>query len=180
MNDVLIKDTTIIDGTKNNKYEADILISEGKIKKIGKLSALKANIVINDANLYTSPGFIDINNHSDTYLTIFTIPTSESLLKQGITTIIGGNCGSSLAPLVNKDIIQSIQKWADIKTINLNWLTMREFLNEVERKKLSVNFATLVGHSTLRRGLIGDEVRNLSTGELSAMKKMLRDAPNEG
>jgi N-acyl-D-amino-acid deacylase len=180
MNDVLIKNTIIIDGTKNNKYEADILISEGKIKKIGKLGALKANIVIDDANLYASPGFIDINNHSDTYLTIFTIPTLESLLKQGITTIIGGNCGSSLAPLVSADIIKTIQKWTDTKDINLNWLNFKEFLEELGKKKIGVNFGSLVGHSTIRRGILKDEFRNLRPKEIKIMKELLKSALKEG
>lgn len=180
MYDIIIKNGTIIDGTGRPMFAGDVGIKEGKIKEIGDLKNEAGLNVIDARGLYVVPGFIDVNNHSDTYWRIFANPELPSLVYQGITTIIGGNCGSSLAPLVNKDIIQSIQKWADIKTINLNWLTMKEFLDEVERKKLSVNFATLVGHSTLRRGMIGDEVRNLSTQELNMMKKMLRDALKEG
>lgn len=180
MYDIIIKNGTIIDGTGKPMFAGDMGIKDGEIKKIGDLQNEASYNVINGKGYYVAPGFIDVNNHSDTYWRIFSNPELESLIYQGITTIIGGNCGSSLAPLVNKNIIASIQKWADIKTINLNWLTMKEFLDEVERKKLSVNFATLVGHSTLRRGLIGDEVRSLSAQELNTMKKMLRDALKDG
>ncbi len=127
-----------------------------------------------------APGFIDVTNHSDTFWRVFLNPDLESLIYQGITTIVGGNCGSSLAPLVSHDIIKSIQKWADIRSVNLNWLKMGEFLGEVENRKLSVNFATLVGHGTLRRGLIGDEIRDFTPSELRAMKEMLKEAMKEG
>jgi N-acyl-D-amino-acid deacylase len=126
MYDILIKNSTIIDGAKNNKYKADIAISEGKIKIVGKLGAVKAETVIDAEDLYTAPGFIDINNHSDTYLTLFTVPSLESLLKQGITTILGGTCGSSLAPLVSAKNLKAVQKWVDIREINLNWLNFKE------------------------------------------------------
>lgn len=187
MYEVLIKNATIIDGTKNRKYRADLAISKGKIKKIGKIPAQgwsasggKAQKIIQADNLYLSPGFIDLNNHSDTYLTLFTIPSLESLLYQGITTILGGNCGSSLAPLVSAETLKSIQKWADISEINLNWLTFKEFLDELDKKKIGVNFASLVGHSTLRRGVIKDEFRTLKPKELKIIKELLRKALKQG
>src|SRR4030042_4370699 len=180
MYEILIKNATLIDGTKNDKRKADIALSAGKIKKIGKLGASKANSIINAENLYAAPGFIDINNHSDTYLTLFTIPGLESLLKQGITTIVGGNCGSSLAPLVSSEILKTVQKWADIREINLNWLTFKEFLQELDKKKIGVNFASLVGHSTIRRGILKDEFRNLKPRELKMTKELLKSALEQG
>lgn len=180
MYDLLIKNPFIIDGAKNRKYQASVAISEGKIKKIGKLRNAKAEKIIQANDLYLSPGFIDLNNHSDTYLTLFTIPDLESMLRQGVTTILGGNCGSSLAPLVEGDTLKSIQKWADISQINLNWLTFKEFLDELEKKAIGVNFASLVGHSTLRRGLLRDEFRVLKPRELEAMKEMLKASLKQG
>jgi N-acyl-D-amino-acid deacylase len=180
MYELVIKNPFIIDGTGNRKYQASVAISEGRIKKIGDLRDVRAEKIIQANNLYLGPGFIDLNNHSDTYLTLLTIPSLESLVRQGITTILGGNCGSSLAPLVKSDTLKSIQKWADISQINLNWLTFREFLQELEKRKLGVNFASLVGHSTLRRGLLGDEFRVLKPRELEAMKQLLNTALKQG
>ena len=180
MFDILIKNAFIIDGAKKKKYQADVGIVKGKIKKIGKLGKADSIETIDAENLYLVPGFIDLNNHSDTYLTIFTISDLESLLRQGITTILGGNCGSSLAPLVSADILESIQKWADITEINLNWLSFDEFLKELERRKIGVNFASLVGHSTLRRGIVGDEFRALKPKELEAVKSLLNLALKQG
>ena len=181
MYDILIKNAIIIDGTKNSKYKADVAVSGGKIKKIKReIKNTKANIIIDADGYYLTPGFIDINNHSDTYLTLFTIPSLESLLRQGITTILGGNCGSSLAPLVSADILKTIQKWADISQINLNWLTFNEFLETLEKRKIGVNFASLVGHSTLRRGLLKDEFRELTPKELKIIAEMLKTALKQG
>lgn len=180
MYDILIKNGTIVDGSGQPMYKSDLGIKEGMIRDIGDLHNEHAEKVIDAEGLFVTPGFVDINNHSDTYWRIFVNPNLESLLYQGITTIVGGNCGSSLAPLVNKDIIKSIQKWVDISGINLNWLSVKEFLAEIEKKKLPVNFATLVGHGTLRRGLIGDEIRDLSADEIDQMEKMLKNAMKEG
>lgn len=180
MYDTLIKNATIIDGNKANKYQGDLAVSKGKIKKIGQLKNSRAKKIIEADGLYLAPGFIDLNNHSDTYLTLFTVPGLESLLYQGITTILGGNCGSSLAPLVSADILKSIQKWADIRDINLNWLTFKEFLRELEKRKIGVNFASLVGHSTLRRGILGDEFRSLKPKEIEIIKGLLETALNQG
>ncbi|NTW27044.1 MAG: D-aminoacylase [Candidatus Moranbacteria bacterium] len=180
MLDVLIKNGTIIDGSGQPMFRGDIGIREGVIAEIGDLHNEHAETEIDATNKYVAPGFIDVNNHSDTYWRIFLDPTLESLLFQGVTTIIGGNCGSSLAPLANHEVIKSIQKYSDMKNVSFNWLSMKDFLSEVEKKKMALNFASLVGHGTLRRGLVGDEVRDISPNEMKTMKKMLAQAMKEG
>ncbi|MBU4284660.1 D-aminoacylase [Patescibacteria group bacterium] len=181
MYDILIKNSIIIDGAKNSKYKADVAIYDGRIEKIKReINPARAKKVINAEGLYLTPGFIDLNNHSDTYLTLFTMPGLESLLRQGITTILGGNCGSSLAPLISAEALKAIQKWTDTAQINLNWLTFEEFINVLGRVKLGVNFASLVGHSTLRRGLLGDEYREIKSRELKIMANMLKIAMKQG
>lgn len=180
MYDILIKNSTVIDGTNKKGFKADIALKKDKIKKIGRLTKAKAKIIINAKGQYIVPGFIDIHNHSDSYWTLFTIPSLESMLRQGVTTIIGGNCGSSLAPLVGGNIIASIQKWADINEVNVNWLRMEEFLDVLDKRKIGINFGTLVGHATLRRGLLGEEFRKLKPKEMKMMERMLEDALKEG
>ena len=180
MYDIIIKNGTIIDGTGKKMFPGDIGIKENKIKEIGNLQNDNAEKIIDARGKYVSPGFVDINNHSDTYWRIFLNPQLQSLIYQGITTIVGGNCGSSLAPLTSKEIIQTIQKWANIDLVNLNWLSMKEFFEELEKRKLAVNFATLTGHATLRRGIVRDEVRNLSEGELNLANKMLEKSLKDG
>lgn len=180
MHDILIKNGTIIDGTGKKDFKADIAIKKDKIKKIGHLSKIKAKTVIDAKGQYITPGFIDTHNHSDSYWTLFTAPSLEGMLRQGVTTIIGGNCGSSLAPLVGGNIVASIQKWANINEVNVNWLSMEEFLDVLEKRKIGINFGTLVGHATLRRGIIGEEFRKLKSKEIKMMERMLGDALKEG
>ena len=180
MYDIIIKNGTVIDGTGQPKFRADVGIFEGVVTNIGDLQNEHAETEINAAGKYVTPGFIDVNNHSDTYWRIFLDPTLESLLYQGVTTVVGGNCGSSLAPLASHEVMKSIQKWTDMKNVSFNWLSMKEFLAEVEKKDLSLNFASLVGHGTLRRGLVGDETRDISPAEMKVMKKMLVSAMKEG
>lgn len=180
MFDIIIKNGTILDGTGKPMFRGDVGVREGKIVEIGDLHNEHSETEIDATGKYVAPGFIDVNNHSDTYWRIFANPQLESLAYQGITTIIGGNCGSSLAPLANHEVIKSIQKWSDISKVSFNWLSMKEFLDEVEKKKLALNFATLVGHETLRRGFVGDEVRDISPAEMNQMKKMLVRAMKEG
>jgi len=180
MYDIVIKNGIIIDGSGRPMYRSDIAIKEGRIALIGDLANTEARRVIDAQGQYVAPGFIDVNNHSDTYWQLFKEPGMESLLYQGVTTIIGGNSGASLAPLANLDIIRSIQKWTDVEKINFNWLSMEDFLQEVKRRRLAVNFATLVGHGTIRRGAMQDKTRTITPDEIEVMQKMLKKSMKEG
>lgn len=180
MYDVLIKNGTIIDGSGKPMFRADIGIKEDRVAFIGDLSREAAPKVIDATGLYVTPGFIDVSNHSDVYWQLLSNPELESMFRQGVTTIIGGNTGSSLAPLVTHDTIRSIQKWTDVEKISFNWLSMKEFLLELEKRRMTVNFATLVGHGTLRRGVLHDVNRPVKPEDIDAMKHLLKQAMNEG
>ena len=177
--DTIIKAGTVIDGTGAQPFVADIGISGNEIAEIGQIGHSAANIV-DATGKFVVPGFIDITNHSDTHLTLFKYPGFESLLMQGVTTIIGGNCGSSLAPLASAKAIHGIQKWADLSEININWTTFKEYIWEIDAMNLGVNFGSFVGYGTLRRGIIGDEIRLLTIEERERLKQLLRDALKEG
>lgn len=180
MYDLLIKNGMVIDGTGSPKRQADVALRDGQIAAIGNLQHAQAAIIVDATGKIVAPGFIDVNNHSDVYWQIFQTPRLDSLLCQGITTIIGGNAGSSLAPLTRKQDIRSIQKWTDVDHINFNWLSVREFLDELERKKIGVNFATLAGHGTMRRGVMHDQSRSITPEEIAMIRKILQEALQEG
>ena len=180
MYDILIKNGTIIDGSGRPMYRADIGIREERIVALGDLTEGRAEKEIDATGQYVTPGFVDVNNHSDTYWQLLADPHLESMLRQGVTTIIGGNSGSSLAPLADPSVMRSIQKWTDIERINFNWLSMEEFLQEVERRQPGVNFATLVGHGTLRRGAMKDETRTITPDEIAIMQRYLKTAMKDG
>ncbi|MBI4692208.1 MAG: amidohydrolase family protein [Candidatus Terrybacteria bacterium] len=168
--DVLIKNGTVFDGRGSAPSVADVGIVGDEIKRIGDLSGNTASKIIDATDKYVSPGFIDLTNHSDTHWTIFSQPSQESLLHQGITTILGGNCGSSLAPFLGKTSMEEIQRWVDVSKINVNWATMKEFLKEMENHKLSVNFCTLTGFNTIQR----------TEMEINQIKLLLKDSLEAG
>lgn len=180
MYDIVIKNGTVIDGSGHPMYRADIAVKDGIIVALGDFSHTQGEKIIDASGQYVTPGFIDVNNHSDTYWKIFTNPGMESLLFQGVTTIIGGNSGSSLAPLVNSENIRAIQKWTDVEKINFNWLSMGDFLREMEKRTLAVNFATLIGHGTMRRGVMKDKTRTITPDEIALMNTLIREGMNDG
>ncbi|HIP50241.1 MAG TPA: hypothetical protein EYG99_02205 [Candidatus Pacebacteria bacterium] len=180
MHDILIKNGTIVDGTGEKMFEADIAINDNIITEIGDMSGDSAREVIDADGHIIAPGFIDISNRSDTRWRLFKDPALESMLYQGVTTIIGGNSGSSLAPIYNKDMLKSMRKWVDIGGINVDWQTMKDFLATVQKYKVSVNFGTFVGYGTLRRGLIGDEDRDLDKNEEISIKKHIKESLDQG
>ncbi len=176
----IIKNGFIVDGTGNKApYQADLGIKKEKIEKIGDLKNEKADLVLDATDLYISPGFIDITTHSDKYWTIFSEPTQESFLRQGITTIIGGHGGSSLSPIIKKESLEPLSMWLDVSQINTNWKSTKEFLDEVEEKKLSINFATFVGHETLRKNILGNKPQ-ASKEELEKINNLLEKSLEDG
>lgn len=178
--DILIKGGTVLDGKGGKPVETDLAIKGDKIGTVGKLDNATSEKTIDASGKYVTPGFIDITNHSDTHLTLFKYPELKSLVMQGITTIVGGNCGASLAPLGSKDALDSIRKWADPSEINVDWAEMHEFLEVVDKIRPEVNFGTLVGYGTLRRGVLGNEIRPLEKEELEKVKLLLQKALDEG
>ena len=177
---MLIKNGTIIDGTGAKRFKGDIRIEKDKIKEIGKLKPRKKERVIDAKNKFVAPGFVDIINRSDIHFSLFKDKGLRSFIKQGVTTILGGSCGASLAPLVGGEAIRSMQKWQDISGANINWTSTKEFLDEVDRHAISLNFATLTGHSTLRRGLVGDYFEQLDEEIMKKMEYLLSRSLEEG
>ncbi|MDZ4260349.1 MAG: amidohydrolase family protein, partial [Candidatus Sungbacteria bacterium] len=112
--------------------------------------------------------------------TLFKYPNLESMLMQGVTSIIGGNCGSSLAPLASSHAIHGIRKWADLSDININWTTFKEYLWEIDALNPGVNVGSFTGYGTLRRGIVGNERRLLTIEEREQLKQLLRDALHDG
>jgi len=104
--DILIKNATIFDGTGSRSFRSNVVVKNGKILKIGEqVDEQLCTHVFNADKRYLCPGFIDINNLSDHYLTLLSNPGCANLIKQGITSIIIGHSGSSLAPLIKNQML---------------------------------------------------------------------------
>ena len=130
---ILIRSAKVVDGSGKPAYTADVLIQGDKITAVGYFPTKKADLIIDGLGFYLTPGFIDIHTDSDHSLDLFLHPDQKDFLLQGVTTIIGGNCGSSLAPLLYGQL-ESIQKWTDINQINVDWHTVGEFFQVLNRK----------------------------------------------
>ena len=181
MYDILIKNGEVADGSGKAKYKADVAVADGRIAKIGKLENARAKIILEADDLVVAPGFIDVLSHSDAYLTLFTAPGQESAVSQGITTIIGGNCGYSLAPLASSQTLIAEQRWTDNPAqINVDWLKMGEFLECLKGKKIAVNFGTLAGYNTIARGLLENSHRPLNQYESEIALFLVEQALDEG
>ncbi|MDE2312201.1 MAG: amidohydrolase family protein, partial [Patescibacteria group bacterium] len=114
------------------------------------------------------------------YFQLFDNPTQDSLISQGYTTVLVGNCGASLAPLLSKHSLLAIQKWHTLEGINVNWQSFDEYLRVLAKQPLACNVASLVGYATLRRGIIGDEIRPLQKEEMVALQKILAESLEAG
>ena len=152
MYDLLIKNGKVINGTGSPSFFADVAILDGKIARIGK-GIEGAEKVIDAKGLTITPGFIDSHSHSDNAL--LTYPDLVEKIEQGITTSIGGQCGESPIP-------------------------MDEFLDSVRDRSFGSNTALLVGHSMLRRTVMGMENREPTVPELQEMKRLLCNGMNHG
>ncbi len=177
---LLIRNVKIIGGVHDFPESMDVFVAGDKISAIGNFPDKRADEVLDGQGAYLLPGFIDVNTGSDHYLTLFDYPSQDDFLKQGVTTIFGGMCGSSMAPLLYGSL-ESMRKWGGSEEkINVNWHTMAEFLAVLDKRPLGVNFGTLVGHSTIRRALVGDELRDLTKNEMNVLVETVRRALREG
>ena len=151
--DLLIVNGTIIDGSGEKSYEADIGIINDQIHQIGDLSSYTSTQIIDATNLIVAPGFIDSHTHA--IRGIYDVPTAESSLLQGVTTLTDGNDGTSPYPI-------------------------DEHYRKIEQTRISPNWAVFVGQGTIRQKVMGLENRSPTVAELSAMKLMVKDAMEDG
>jgi len=151
--DILLTDGKIIDGSGNSWFYGDVGIKDGKIVAIGKLSADKATTILNIKGLIIAPGFIDVHTHIEG--NSLTVPTAGNFIHDGVTSVVTGNCGSS-----NGDLVRYFEQLDSVKT--------------------SINVATLIGHNTVRRIVMGDSQRDPSAEEQNSMEELVAKAMREG
>ncbi len=180
MYSLLIKNAKVIDGTGRTGEIADVAVQDDEIVAVAPNITTEAQTVIDAAGKILVPGFIDLQNHSDSYWQIFDNPSLDSMVSQGYTTILVGNCGASLAPLLTNDALLSMQKWHSLEAANINWRSFSEYMEELEKNHYGCNIASLVGYSTLRRAVVGDQIRSLEKNELDSLKKVLEQSLKAG
>ena len=175
---LIFKGGTLIDGSGSKGYIADILIRAGKIEAIGKFSSSDAHRIINIEGLVIAPGFIDIHSHTD--LSLFINPNAESKIRQGVTTEITGQDGSSIAPLTDEMSSSMNKSYKEKYDVDIKWNSMEKALSALEKNGLGVNLATCVGLGTVRKYVIGYDNRPPTSNELSQMKKLVDESFRAG
>lgn len=175
---LLIKGVQVVDGTGRDPYKADVLIQGGLISSVGEIRGRKADQVMEGLGHYLTPGFIDIHARCDSSLSLFNNPEQGGFVRQGVLSIIGGQHGFSLAPLVYGDI-ESIHHWSDGDGFNVNWHSVKEFLGELKRFKLGINFGTLAGYCGVRFDVTNNR-KSLEKNEAEVVHKVLKEAVRDG
>ncbi|MBU4372561.1 MAG: D-aminoacylase [Proteobacteria bacterium] len=176
--DLIIKDATVVDGSGASGFQADLGLRDDRIEIVGQLGNVPSSAVIQAAGKVVCPGFIDIHSHSDYNLLIN--PQSESKIRQGVTTEVGGNCGYAAAPIGNQALKERQGHYKENFDLDLDWKTLPEYRRRLEEAKISVNYAPLVGHNTIRATVMGMENRPPSSRELTQMAALTEEAMQEG
>jgi len=174
--DIVITNGHIIDGTGSPWYSGDIGIRDGKIVAIANLSGAPTKRTIDAHGLVVAPGFIDMLGQSE--LTILVDPRLPSKIYQGITTEITGE-GSSVAPL-NDAVIKAESDQYHHLNIQPDWRTLREYFARLEKQGIGINLASYVGATQVRSLVIGFEDKQPTSSQLDEMKKLVREAMQDG
>jgi N-acyl-D-amino-acid deacylase len=179
LTDLVIRNATVIDGTRAPRFKADIAVSAGKIVEIGSVTGT-AKKEIDASGKIAAPGFIDAHTHDDRLM--LSSPDMAPKVSQGVTTVVAGNCGISLAPAPNGmkapvavplDLLDDAGGWFRFKTF-------KQYVEALKAKPAATNCALLVGHSMLRVQTMDDVGRPASKPEMAKMRAMVDEAMAAG
>ena len=151
--DILIRNARVVDGSGNPWFRADVGIKNGRVAAIGRLPNASAYQTIDAAGRVLAPGFIDVHTHIESG--IEKVPRADNYILDGVTTVVTGNCGGSR-------------------------LAIGEWFRELEKLGLGLNVASLIGHNTVRREVMGTADRAATPEEISRMQALVEKAMREG
>jgi N-acyl-D-amino-acid deacylase len=174
--DLLIRGGTVIDGTRAPRFGADVALREGLIAAIGDLKSARADTELDASGRIVAPGFIDAHTHDDRLL--LSAPDMAPKASQGVTTVVAGNCGVSLAPAPN-GMRRPVTPPLDLLDADGGWFrfpTFAAYVEELRAHPAATNCALLVGHSTLRVQTM-DGLERPATGiEIARMRELADEA----
>jgi N-acyl-D-aspartate/D-glutamate deacylase len=188
MTQLVVKGGLVVDGTGAAGVHADVAIDAGRVSAVGP--DLDGDLVLDARDHVVAPGFIDIHTHYDAQ--VFWDPALSPSCFQGVTTVVAGNCGFSIAPTrpEHRDLIaRTLENVEDMDVAALaegvpwdTFTTFPEYLASVEAHGLGLNFAAYIGHTALRIFVMGEEAcqRAADPGEIVDMQRILRDALEAG
>lgn len=186
--DLIIKNGMVVDGSGGPAYPADVGVANGRIVDIGRINARAARTV-DAAGQVVSPGFVDGHTHMDAQ--IFWDPIGSSSCYHGVTTVIMGNCGFTLAPCAAKDadfVFRNLERAEDLSReamlagIDWRWETFPEFLDVIDALPKGINYGGYIGHSALRTYVMGERAftEQATADELSRMRHEVQQAIRAG
>lgn len=174
--DILLKNGVIIDGSGKSRYRADVVISAGKIVAVGLDLDCQAHMVVDVAGAVIAPGFIDVHTHDDRL--VLSDPTMQPKVSQGVTTVITGNCGISLAPLGRTVPVPPLNLVADDSAHRYS--SFKEYFAALEQSPCVMNVASLAGHTTLRVVTMQALDRPANASEIKQMQSLVQEALDAG
>ncbi|MFT6583321.1 MAG: N-acyl-D-amino-acid deacylase family protein [Alphaproteobacteria bacterium] len=186
--DLVIKNGTVIDGSGMPRYRADVGVKDGRIATIGRINALARETIDAEGHI-VSPGFVDGHTHMDAQ--IFWDPLGTSSCYHGVTSVVMGNCGFTLAPCRGEEadmVFRNLERAEDISRdamlagIEWGWETYPDYLDVVEALPKGLNYSGYVGHSALRTYVMGERAfsEKATDDDLHAMVREVKDSIRAG
>src|SRR5271170_1108710 len=177
MTDFILRGGEVIDGSGRARFRGDVAIAGDRIAEVGAVASAAGAREIDVSGKIVAPGFIDVHTHDDRAL--FATPEMAAKASQGLTTVVTGNCGISLAPLTIDHAppppLDLIGAAGDYR-----YGRFADYLTALDRTPAAINAACLVGHSTLRVGTMSALDRPAEPSELARMQERLQEALDAG
>jgi N-acyl-D-amino-acid deacylase len=175
MVDLIVRNGHIVDGTGSPAFMGDVVIDDGNIELVGDSADIPSDSVWDAAGMTVCPGFIDIHSHSD--FTLIANRNAESGIRQGITTVVTGNCGHGPAPAPVKELAKGNTigfnaNWG----LDFSWNSFEEYVDVLLSPGVAINTAPLVPHGTVRLAVMGYANRAATRREIASMKSLLGEA----
>ncbi len=174
--DLVIRNGIIMDGSGNPYFKGDIAINEDTIVAVGDLENAAGSMEIDATGLTVAPGFINMLSWAN--VSLIEDGRSQGDIRQGVTLEVMGE-GHSMGPL-NEAMKQQMKETQQNITYDINWTTLGEYLEYLEKKGISTNIASFIGNGTLREYVMNYETRPPNTAELEKMKELTKQAMEEG
>ena len=185
MLNIKILNGMIVDGTGKHAYKADIGIQDDRIAVIGDLKEIESQIVIDATGKIVAPGFIDMHTHSD--ISMLLDDTADSMLRNGVTTNLCGNCGEGIVPICAeyKDIMEKYMRSSVIPGVypegfSYPWATFHEYHAYIQSHPTLINMASLVAHGPVRMSVMGMGNGAANEKQLDHMRALVREGMEAG